>query len=132
MPLQKMVAGVLVDLTPDEEAALLAQRNANNQQLLLELQNLQADEGELDLVDVSLLQSVIDQITTERAVIAQKAADLQTALNNLPTTPTAAQFRAAIVTLANAQLQTAGALDNIDARLIKLLRAAAVLRKRSG
>ncbi len=79
---------------------------------------LAADTIELDTVDVSKLQAALNQITTERANIA-------TALTNLPASPTAAQFRAALVSIA-------GILDNQDARQAFILRALAVLRKRSG
>lgn len=125
----------LVDLTPEElqQAALDASISADNDVVEAAYQvQRQADNTDLAQVALDQIQTMLTQITNERALIATRKSDLQTSLDSLPATLTNAQVRGAIVQLANTDIDIATALDNIDARLIKILRASAILVKRSG
>lgn len=93
---------------------------------------LQAEETDLAGAAVSLLQTLIDDITAERQTIANRKAALQTQLAGLPASLNGTQASQAVALLANADIDIATALDNIDARQIKFARALAVLVKRSG
>lgn len=96
-----------------------------------EATDLQADNTDLAGAAATLLQALINDITTERAAIAARKTALQTALSTLPASLNGTQAANAVTLLANADIDIATALDNIDARQLKFARALAVLVKRS-